>query len=229
MFETFLISTGTVALAEMGDKTQLLSLALAARYQKPLPIILGILVATIANHAVAGALGAWIQSVAGGDVLRYVVGAGFIALGAWMLLPDRPKARTFSDKMGPFVATVISFFIAEMGDKTQIATIALAGHAEHIYMVVIGTTFGLMLANVPVVFIGKFAATYLPLGLIRGAAAAVFILVGGLILAGVEFGLGESLKERLAPEPSSSEATPAETPSEPAPSTTDVNADAPEP
>ena len=230
MFETFLISTGTVALAEMGDKTQLLALALAARYQKPLPIILGILVATLANHAAAGAVGGWIQSIAGGDVLRYVVGAGFIALGAWMLLPDRPTARTFGDKMGPFIATVISFFIAEMGDKTQLATIALAGHAEHVYMVVIGTTLGLMLANVPVVFIGKFAGTYLPLGLIRGAAAVVFILVGGLILAGVEFGLGESLKGPLSSEPDALEPSSSDAaPTEPAPPTTDVNADAPEP
>lgn len=226
MFETFLISTGTVALAEIGDKTQLLSLALAARYQKPLPIILGILVATIANHALAGAIGGWIQSIAGGDVLRYAVGAGFVALGAWMLIPDRPSARTFGASMGPFVATVISFFIAEMGDKTQLATVALAGHSEHLYLVVIGTTLGLMIANVPVVFVGKFAGTYLPLGLIRGAAAAVFILVGGLILAGVEFGLTKRVMAPPAAEETSTEPSPSAT--EPAESS-EVNADAPEP
>jgi putative Ca2+/H+ antiporter (TMEM165/GDT1 family) len=205
--ETFLISTGTVALAEMGDKTQLLALALAARYRSPKPIILGILVATLANHALAGALGAWIQSMAGGDVLRYAIGAGFVALGAWMMIPDKPTARTFGEDMGPLVATIISFFIAEMGDKTQLATIALAGHANSLILVVVGTTLGMMIANVPVVFIGNFAGKHLPLALIRGLAALVFVAVGALILAGIDFGLTAGLEP--APQPAETEAAPA--------------------
>jgi putative Ca2+/H+ antiporter (TMEM165/GDT1 family) len=213
--ETFFVTTGLVALAEMGDKTQLLSLALAARYQKPLPIILGILLATLANHSAAVALGGWIQGIAGGEVLRYAVGAGFVALGAWMLIPDRPTARTFGAGLGPFVATLISFFIAEMGDKTQLATVAFAGRFQPLYLVVIGTTLGLMIANVPVVFVGNLAGKHLPLGLIRGAAAAVFLLVGGLILAGVEFGLGEPQPQPPAA-PAADAPQPAEQPAPPA-------------
>jgi putative Ca2+/H+ antiporter (TMEM165/GDT1 family) len=208
--ETFFVSLGTAALAEMGDKTQLLALALAARYQKPLPIILGMLVATAANYALAGALGAWIQHVAGGDVLRYIFGGAFIMLGVWMMIPAQPRPRTFGAGLGPFVATVISFFIVEIGDKTQLATIALAGRAASPYLVVAGTTLGLMIATVPVVFVGKFASKYLPLGLMRGAAAAVFVLVGGLILAGFEFGLTEMAPSPEAPPASEAAPEPAE-------------------
>ncbi len=205
--ETFLISTGTVALAEMGDKTQLLALALAARYRAPLPIILGILIATLANHALAGALGAGIQGAIDGDVLRYVVGAGFVAIAIWMMVPDKPTARTFGDDMGPLVATIISFFIAEMGDKTQLATVALAGHANSLILVIVGTTLGMMIANVPVVFIGNFAGKHLPLALIRGIAALVFAVVGVLILVGIDFGLTDRLEP--SPQPDKTEVRPA--------------------
>ena len=191
----------------MGDKTQLLALALAARYRTPLPIILGILIATLANHALAGALGAGIQSAFGGDVLRYVVGAVFLAIAVWMIIPDKPTARTFGADMGPLVATIVSFFIAEMGDKTQLATIALAGHANSLILVIVGTTLGMMIANVPVVFVGKFAGKYLPLALILGLAALVFATVGALILAGIDFGLTDGAA--TAPQPAETEVGPA--------------------
>jgi putative Ca2+/H+ antiporter (TMEM165/GDT1 family) len=203
--EAFFVSIGTIALAELGDKTMLLALALAARYRAPLQIILGVLIATLANHAIAGALGAWIQDAVGGDVLRYVAGGVFIALGLWMLIPDKPTARTFGEDLGPLIATIISFFIAEMGDKTQIATLALASHAHSLLLVIIGTTIGMMVVNVPVVYVGNFVAEHLPIGLIRGAAVAVFVIVGGLILAGVDFGLTPAEKSaptlQSAPEP----------------------------
>lgn len=205
--ETFFVSTGTVALAELGDKTMLLALALAARYRAPLPIILGILIATLANHALAGAVGAWIQSAAGAEVMRYAVGAGFVAIAAWMMIPDKPTARTFGEDMGPLVATIISFFIAEMGDKTQLATVALAGHAHSLILVIVGTTLGMLLVNVPVVFVGNFAGKHLPLTLIRGIAALVFVAVGVLILAGVDFGLTEG--QGRAPQPAATEVAPA--------------------
>lgn len=205
--ETFFVSTGTVALAELGDKTMLLALALAARYRAPLPIILGILIATLANHALAGALGAGIQSLVGGDMLRYAVGAGFLAIGVWMLIPDKPTARTFGEDMGPLVATIISFFIAEMGDKTQLATVALAGHAHSLILVIVGTTLGMLLVNVPVVYVGNFAGKHLPLGLIRGIAALVFAAVGVLILAGIDFGLTDGLEK--SPQPTATEVAPA--------------------
>ena len=205
--ETFFVSTGTVALAEMGDKTQLLALALAARYRAPLQIILGILIATLANHALAAGRGAGIQSAVGGEVLRDVVGAGFVAIALWMMIPDKPTARTFGEDMGPLLATIVSFFIAEMGDKTQLATVALAGHAHSLILVIVGTTLGMMIANVPVVFVGNFVGKHLPLALIRGIAALVFMVVGALILAGIDFGLTDRLEP--SPQPIETEVSPA--------------------
>jgi putative Ca2+/H+ antiporter (TMEM165/GDT1 family) len=188
--EAFFVSIGTIALAELGDKTMILTLALAARYRAPLQIVLGIIIATLANHALAGALGAWLQSIAGGsDILRYVVGGVFIALGIWMLIPDRPKARPMGEDLGPLIATIISFFIAELGDKSQIATLALASHAPSLLLVIIGTTLGVVIVNVPVVFVGNFVSDYLPIGLIRGLAVAVFVIIGVLILIGIDFGM----------------------------------------
>jgi putative Ca2+/H+ antiporter (TMEM165/GDT1 family) len=186
--ETFLVSAGSVALAEMGDKTQLLALFLAARFKAPKQIILGMLIATLANHAGAGALGAFIQRVAGGAILRYAVGALFIALGAWMLKPDKPDATTRGERFGVLGTTIVSFFLAEIGDKTQIATIALASQAHALLLVVLGTTLGMMIANVPVVLAGSLAANRLPLATLRFAAALVFAAVGVLILSGVDFG-----------------------------------------
>ena len=205
--EAFFVSIGTIALAELGDKTMLLALALAARYRAPLQIILGILIATLANHAIAGALGAWVQDAVPPDVLRYIVGGVFIVLGLWMLIPDRPTARTFGEDLGPLIATIISFFIAEMGDKTQIATLALASHSYSLLLVIIGTTIGMLVVNIPVVYLGNFASTYLPLGLIRGLAVAVFVIIGALILSGVDIGLMPEIAPppiEAAPEPAGS-------------------------
>lgn len=177
--EAFLISTGIVALAEMGDKTQLLALVLAARFRRPRPIILGILAATLVNHGCAGVLGAWITSVVTADVLRWLLGLSFIAMAGWMLIPDKIEvdAREKS-RFGVFGATLVAFFLAEMGDKTQIATVVLAAKYAPFYWVVIGTTLGMMIANVPAVLAGNKAAGKLPLKLIHGIAAAVFAVLG---------------------------------------------------
>lgn len=151
--EAFLISTGIVGLAEIGDKTQLLAFLLAAKFRKPLPIVLAILVATIANHAFAAAVGAWITSMLGPDVLRWVLGVSFLAMAAWTLIPDKlDEDETKLAKYGVFLTTLIAFFMAEMGDKTQVATVALAARYHDIVSVVLGTTFGMMLANVPAVY-----------------------------------------------------------------------------
>jgi len=185
--EAFLISTGLVALAEMGDKTQLLVLILAARFRRPIPIMLGILVATLANHALAGALGAWITSVVSGDVLRWILGASFIVMGGWMLVPDNLEADADErPRLGVFGTTLIAFFLAEMGDKTQIATVALAAKYASFYWVVLGTTLGMMIANAPAVLVGDKFAEKLPLKLIHGVAAAVFVVLG--VLAILDFG-----------------------------------------
>ncbi|MBY0241263.1 MAG: TMEM165/GDT1 family protein [Burkholderiaceae bacterium] len=183
--EAFLISTGIVALAEIGDKTQLLAFCLAAQFRRPVPIVLGIFVATIVNHAFAGALGSLITGWLGPDVLRWVLGISFIAMAGWMLIPDtideddQPAAR-----YGVFVATVIAFFLAEMGDKTQIATVALAARFDSLVAVVAGTTFGMMLANVPAVYLGKGVADRIPLKLVHGIAALIFALLGVATLLG---------------------------------------------
>ncbi|KZE33882.1 putative Ca2+/H+ antiporter (TMEM165/GDT1 family) [Crenobacter luteus] len=177
--EALLVSTGIVALAEIGDKTQLLALLLAARYRKPAPIVAGIFVATLANHFFAALLGQWITSLLGPDVLRWILGVSFIAMAAWMLIPDKldDDARVF-DRFGVFGATTLAFFLAEMGDKTQIATVALSARFDTLTAVVAGTTLGMMIANVPAVFLGDAAAKKLPVRLVHGIAAAIFAALG---------------------------------------------------
>lgn len=178
----FLICTGLVALAEMGDKTQLLALLLAARYRTPLPILAAILLATLFNHALAAALGAWLAEFLNGQVLRWLLAASFIGMAAWMLIPDKlgdeDDAITRWQKFGVFGATFILFFLAEIGDKTQIATIALSARFESLIMVVAGTTFGMMIANVPAVLVGHRLADRLPITLIHRIAALIFLGLG---------------------------------------------------
>ncbi|HZX31418.1 MAG TPA: TMEM165/GDT1 family protein [Rhodocyclaceae bacterium] len=184
--EAFLVSTGIVALAEIGDKTQLLSLLLAARFRKPWPIIAGIFIATIANHACAGALGAWITTLVGKDTLRWVLGLSFIAMAVWMLIPDKiDENETRQERFGVLGTTIIAFFLAEMGDKTQVATVALAAQFHTVVAVVIGTTLGMMIANVPAVFLGDKLAHRMPVRLVHGVAATIFAILGGLALANV--------------------------------------------
>jgi putative Ca2+/H+ antiporter (TMEM165/GDT1 family) len=183
--EAFLVSTGIVALAEIGDKTQLLSLLLAARFRKPWPIILGILVATLANHALAGAVGAWVTTLVGRDTLRWILGLSFIAMAVWIMIPDKldDGEETATERFGVFGTTVIAFFMAEMGDKTQVATVALAAQFPSLAAVVAGTTFGMMLANVPAVLLGDKAAKRLPLRLVHSIAALLFAALGAAALA----------------------------------------------
>nr|WP_131379000.1 TMEM165/GDT1 family protein [uncultured Janthinobacterium sp.] len=189
--EAFLISTGIVGLAEIGDKTQLLAFLLAAKFRKPLPIVLAIFVATIANHAFAAAVGAWITSMLGPDVLRWVLGVSFLAMAAWTLIPDKlDEDETRLAKYGVFLTTLIAFFMAEMGDKTQVATVALAARYHDIYSVVLGTTFGMMLANVPAVYLGDKIANRVSLRLVHGIAALVFAVLGVATLLGAGAALG---------------------------------------
>ena len=176
--DAFLVSTAIVALAEIGDKTQLLAFILAAKFRRPWPIVLGILVATLANHAFAAAVGTWLTTLMGPQTLRWVLGLSFIAMAVWTLIPDKldeDEARL--PRLGVFGATLVAFFLAEMGDKTQIATVMLAAQYPHLLLVVIGTTLGMLLANVPVVLAGNFAAERLPLTLIRRIAASAFGLL----------------------------------------------------
>lgn len=183
--EAFWISTGIVALAEMGDKTQLLALVLAARFRKPWPIIAGILVATLANHGLAGALGAWVTTVLGPQTLRWVLGLSFLAMAVWMLVPDKlddDGAAQNASRWGVFGTTLVAFFVAEMGDKTQIATIMLAARYDAYGWVVAGTTLGMMLANAPVVWLGERVTRLVPLRVVHGVSAAVFALLGMLAL-----------------------------------------------
>ena len=184
--EAFLISTGIVALAEMGDKTQLLALILAARFRKPWPIVLGIFVATIANHALAGAAGAWVTTVLGPDVLRWVLGGSFIAMAVWMLIPDKMEDDDSGNapKFGVFGTTVIAFFLAEMGDKTQIATVMLAAQYHAYFWVVAGTTLGMMLANAPVVWLGEHMTRLVPLRIVHVVSALIFFGLGVFALLG---------------------------------------------
>jgi len=178
-----LISTGVVALAEIGDKTQLLALVLAARFRKPLPIIAGILVATLVNHALAGAVGAAIAAAVGPTAMRWILGLSFIAMAVWTLIPDKvDESRESTPRFGVFGTTVIAFFLLEMGDKTQIATVALAAKYPSLAAVVAGTTCGMMLANVPAVLLGEVAARKLPMRLVRGIAAAIFLALGVAVL-----------------------------------------------
>ncbi|MDU9389945.1 TMEM165/GDT1 family protein [Pseudomonas sp. zfem002] len=177
--ESLLVPTAIVALAEIGDKTQLLALILAARFRKPWPIIAGIVAATLANHAAAGAVGAWVGSFFSDTVLHWILAASFLATAAWTLIPDKMDDDEAGSvrRFGPFVTTLIAFFLAEIGDKTQVATVMLAAQYPHLIMVIIGTTLGMLIANVPVVLAGNFAAEKLPLTLIRRLAASAFVVL----------------------------------------------------
>ncbi len=191
--ESLLVSTGVVALAEIGDKTQLLAFILAARFKKPLPIVLGILAATVVNHGLAGALGAWITSAVSPQVLRWVLGLSFLGMAVWTLIPDdidEDKTR-IAGRLGVFGATLVTFFLAEMGDKTQIATVAMAAHYAAPLLVVIGTTAGMLLADVPAVFVGGRLAARIPMKLVHAIAAAIFAALGmaTLLGAGARVGL----------------------------------------
>ena len=183
--DAFLISTSVVALAEMGDKTQLLSLVLAARYQRPWPIVWGILVATLANHALAGAAGAWVTTLLGPQQLRWVLGLSFIAMAAWMLIPDKlddDQSGSAASRFGVFGATLLAFFLAKMGDKTQVATVMLAAQYDAYLWVVAGTTLGMMLANVPVVWLGERITRRIPIRSVHAISAVIFLLLGLMTL-----------------------------------------------
>ncbi|HEY0856560.1 MAG TPA: TMEM165/GDT1 family protein [Albitalea sp.] len=188
---SFFLSTGLVALAEIGDKTQLLAFVLAARYRKPWPIVAGILLATLLNHALAVALGTWLQALMGPQILRWVVGASFLAMAAWTLIPDQldegdaPPAR-----FGVFATTLLAFFLAEMGDKTQIATVALAAQSGAVLAVLAGTTLGMMIANVPAVLLGERIVHRMPVVWVHRAAAAIFAVLGVATLAGAGRSIG---------------------------------------
>jgi putative Ca2+/H+ antiporter (TMEM165/GDT1 family) len=190
--EALLVSTGVVALAEIGDKTQLLAFILAARFKKPVPIILGILCATIVNHGLAGALGAWITAMVTPEILRWVLGASFVGMAIWTMIPDKieEEETQVAKRFGVFGATLITFFLAEMGDKTQIATIAMAAHYANPLFVVVGTTLGMLIADVPAVFIGDKLASRIPMKLVHSIAAAIFAILGiaTLLGAGEKFG-----------------------------------------
>lgn len=181
MYE-FLISTAIVALAEMGDKTQLLALLLAARFRKPLPILLAILAATLINHGLSAALGQWITTILSPEILRWILALGFIGMAIWMLIPDQLDDENESinkwQKYGVFGATFILFFLAEIGDKTQIATVALAARFDSVLWVIMGTTVGMMIANAPAVFIGNKMAEKLPVSLIHKIGALIFLIIG---------------------------------------------------
>jgi putative Ca2+/H+ antiporter (TMEM165/GDT1 family) len=186
----FLVSAGLVAIAEIGDKTQLLAMLLAARYRQPVPIILGILAATIVNHALAAWAGASVAGWLGPDALRWILGVAFIVMAAWCLIPDKagqgPRAI---GKTGAFAATAVAFFVVEIGDKTQIATVALAARFNDLVAVTAGTTLGMMLANVPAVLFGDVLARRVPIDSVRACAAAAFAVLGALVLLRFDFGL----------------------------------------
>ena len=192
MIESLLVSTGVVALAEIGDKTQLLAFLLAARFKKPVPIILGILAATVVNHGLAGAVGAWITHSVSPEILRWVLGASFIGMAVWTMIPDKieDEETQVAKRFGVFGATLITFFLAEMGDKTQIATIAMAAHYADPLLVVIGTTLGMLIADVPAVFVGDKLANKIPMKLVHSVAAAVFAVLGIATLLGAGAGFG---------------------------------------
>lgn len=182
--EAFLVSTGIVALAEMGDKTQLLALVLAVRFRKPWPIVWGILVATLVNHGLAGAVGAWVTTFVGPDLLRWVLAGSFIAMAVWMLVPDSldEEQSDAAPRWGVFGTTVVAFFLAEMGDKTQIATVMLAARYHAYFLVVAGTTLGMMLANVPVVWLGERMTRLVPMRLVHTVSALIFAALGIAVL-----------------------------------------------
>ena len=185
--EALLVSIGIVALAEIGDKTQLLTLVLAARYKKPWPIVAGIFVATLVNHGIAGAVGAWLTKAIGPDAMRWILGVSFIAMAAWMLIPDKLDDEAGASRRmgGVFVTTTVLFFLVEIGDKTQIATVALAARFDSLVAVVMGTTVGMILANAPVAFFGEALAKRLPVRTVHMAAALVFTALGvGVLVFG---------------------------------------------
>jgi Ca2+/H+ antiporter, TMEM165/GDT1 family len=189
--DAFLVSLGVVALAEIGDKTQLLALILAARLRKPWPIVTGILTATLANHILAGAVGVWLQRLLEPVALRWILGLSFTAMAAWMLLPDRfEEGDAKLRRYGAFATTLVTFFLAEMGDKTQIATVALAAKYQALTAVVIGTTLGLLAANVPCVFVGGHIARRVPVRLVHAVAAIVFLALGAATLLGATAAVG---------------------------------------
>ena len=189
--EAFLISTGIVGLAEIGDKTQLLAFVLAAKFRRPIPIVLAIFIATIVNHAFAAAIGSWITGMLGPDLLRWVLGVSFLVMAAWTLIPDKlDEDDAKLAKYGVFLTTLLAFFMAEMGDKTQVATVALAARYHDVYAVVLGTTMGMMLANVPAVYLGDRIAGRIPLRLVHGIAALVFAVLGAATLLGAGRALG---------------------------------------
>lgn len=185
--EALWVSTGVVALAEMGDKTQLLAFILAARFKKPVPIIMGILAATLLNHGLAGAVGTWVTTVLSPDVLRWILGLSFLAMAIWTLIPDKieEEETQIARRLGVFGATFVTFFLAEMGDKTQIATVALAASYAAPVLVIAGTTLGMLIADVPAVFVGNKFAAKIPMRLVHSIAAAIFAILGVLALMGV--------------------------------------------
>jgi len=183
--EAFLVSLGVVALAEIGDKTQLLALVLAARFRAPLAVIAGILTATLANHLAAGAAGTLLAAYVKPALMRWALALSFFGTAAWMFIPDKePQGELAPSRFGVFGATVVAFFLAEIGDKTQLATVALAAKFQALVAVVCGTTLGMLLANVPVVLLGGAAADRVPIKLVNRVAAAAFIVLGVLTLTG---------------------------------------------
>lgn len=192
MSSALLVSTGVIALAEIGDKTQLLAFLLATRFKKPIPIIIGITLATLINHGLAGAVGSWITANVDQSVLRWVLGASFIAMAVWTLIPDKieDEETQLATRLGVFGATFITFFLAEMGDKTQIATVAMSAHYNDVLMVVAGTTLGMLIADVPAVFAGDKLAEKIPMKLVHRIAAAMFAALGVATLLGVGSELG---------------------------------------
>ena len=183
MLEPFLVSTGVVALAEMGDKTQLLALMLAARFRAHGAIVSGIAVATLANHALAAAFGAWVASLAGADAMRWILAVSFFAMAGWLLVPDKADDLAESKrKYGAFLTTLVAFFLVEIGDKTQVATVALAARYPDLLAVVAGTTLGMLIANVPAVYLGNRLLRRVPMLLLQRVAAASFAVLGALAL-----------------------------------------------
>mgnify|MGYP002651673619 CR=1 FL=1 len=185
LLDALTTSTAVVALAEIGDKTQLLAVILAARFRKPWPIVGGILAATLANHFLAALLGATIAGVMDGPAFRYAVAASFIAMGLWTLVPDKmdDEDAPRTSRFGPFLTTMIAFFVVEIGDKTQVATIALGAQFNDALAVTMGTTLGMLLANVPAVFLGEALLRRVPLGTVRTVAALLFVGLGLWLLA----------------------------------------------
>lgn len=188
MSSALLVSTGVIALAEIGDKTQLLAFLLATRFKKPLPIIIGITLATLINHGMAGAVGGWITANVDREILRWILGASFIAMAVWTLIPDKidDEETKLATKLGVFGATFVTFFLAEMGDKTQIATIAMSAHYADVLMVVAGTTLGMLIADVPAVFAGDKLAQKIPMKWVHRVAAASFAILGLATLFGFD-------------------------------------------